>query len=270
MVSAVHVRPGGDAMVSEAIRRRRSRTPGCAPRRWRDAFSRVLEPCPAARRRRQRGLRAWRRQVVFVDQEQRGGRGGGHRPARRGHPFRAPGSRSTVYSRWPQDSSPGGHRRRPRPSRGGARRAAHLAGVALMLFGLAWSSSAGRGRHAQAIQLYRRNAIDRRPPRRSRAHVNGGIRAVGQKAAEAGGAETSIALPLGLVLVCFATACAAAPPPPTKPTGASAEPRALFLSEVISMHGWPCDAVTDFQEAAPHWTSVTCRDGNTYEGTSAR
>ena len=68
-----------------------------------------------------------------------------------------------------------------------------------------------------------------------------------------------------LVLVCFAAACAAAPPPPTKPTAASAEPRALFLSEVISMHGWPCDGVVDFQEAAPQWTSVTCRDGNTYE-----
>ncbi|MGH6916637.1 MAG: HEAT repeat domain-containing protein [Geminicoccaceae bacterium] len=37
------------------------------------------------------------------------------------------------------------------------------------------------------------------------------------------------------------------------------------MSEVISMHGWPCDAVTDFQEVAPQWTSVTCRDGNTYE-----
>jgi hypothetical protein len=31
------------------------------------------------------------------------------------------------------------------------------------------------------------------------------------------------------------------------------------------MHGWPCDEVTDFREASPQWTSVTCRDGHTYE-----
>jgi hypothetical protein len=46
---------------------------------------------------------------------------------------------------------------------------------------------------------------------------------------------------------------------------ASQEPKALYLTEVIAMHGWPCDAVTGFQETAPQWTSVTCRDGNSYE-----
>jgi hypothetical protein len=67
-----------------------------------------------------------------------------------------------------------------------------------------------------------------------------------------------------LVLACLAAACAS-PAPRTTPTEASAEPIALYLSEVISMHGWPCDEVTDSREAAPQWTSVTCRDGHTYE-----
>jgi hypothetical protein len=40
---------------------------------------------------------------------------------------------------------------------------------------------------------------------------------------------------------------------------------AAHLSEVIRTHGWPCDEVADFREAAPPWTSVTCRDGHTYE-----
>jgi hypothetical protein len=68
-----------------------------------------------------------------------------------------------------------------------------------------------------------------------------------------------------LILVCLTAACTSAPPPPAKPTAASADPMALYLSEVISRHGWPCDEVTDFQEATPQWTSVTCRDGHTYE-----
>jgi HEAT repeats len=66
------------------------------------------------------------------------------------------------------------------------------------------------------------------------------------------------------ILACFAAACAS-PPLSVEPTGASADPAAAYLTEVIGTHGWPCDAVTDFQETAPQWTSVTCRDGNTYE-----
>jgi hypothetical protein len=66
-----------------------------------------------------------------------------------------------------------------------------------------------------------------------------------------------------LILVCLAAACSSAPRPP--PTATSAAPIAPYLAEVIRVHGWPCDEVTDFQKAAPKWTSVTCRDGHSYE-----
>jgi hypothetical protein len=67
-----------------------------------------------------------------------------------------------------------------------------------------------------------------------------------------------------LILACSAAACAS-PPPRMEPTESSAEPMAPDLTKVLSMHGWPCKAVTNFHGTAPQWTSVTCRDGHTYE-----
>jgi hypothetical protein len=40
---------------------------------------------------------------------------------------------------------------------------------------------------------------------------------------------------------------------------------AVYLKDVLGMHGWPCEAVTAYRATAPQWTSVTCRDGQTYE-----
>jgi HEAT repeats len=65
-----------------------------------------------------------------------------------------------------------------------------------------------------------------------------------------------------LILICLAAGCSSMPPPPT---ATPAAPRAAYLGDVIRMHGWPCEDVTDFHASAPQWTSVTCRDGHTYE-----
>jgi hypothetical protein len=65
-----------------------------------------------------------------------------------------------------------------------------------------------------------------------------------------------------LILICLAAGCSSMPPPPT---ATPAAPRAAYLGDVIRMHGWPCEGVTDFHASAPQWTSVTCRDGQTYE-----
>jgi hypothetical protein len=40
---------------------------------------------------------------------------------------------------------------------------------------------------------------------------------------------------------------------------------AQYLAQVIGMHGWPCDAVADYRATPGEWTSVTCRNGETYE-----
>jgi HEAT repeats len=65
-----------------------------------------------------------------------------------------------------------------------------------------------------------------------------------------------------VTLVWLVAACSSVPPPPT---ATSAAPRSAYLADVISMHGWPCDEVTEVREASPQWTSVTCHDGHTYE-----
>ncbi|MEM7024859.1 MAG: HEAT repeat domain-containing protein [Pseudomonadota bacterium] len=58
-------------------------------------------------------------------------------------------------------------------------------------------------------------------------------------------------LPLTVLGICFIS-------------GTAAASETTALEKALELHGWPCDAIADWQ-VDPPWTAVTCADGNSYE-----